>query len=633
MNAEKHSQMQLLQSRFEALYPRLLKQKVKESGANGQMMTSVNSASRQIQQALIAKSISLTQRLAVIHTIAKSEVETCDPALFSAIRSTLDTTLGKAAFEDADYFLLCLHNLAALRMGDQAAAVHVVVSLIRHTKQFVEESMVWASEDSEKFVGDVELTLCEDPKLSVQLEAINFMLKKGVLKHDTPDSQFARVFIGEATRDLQDFVARQKEDKFWKLTKFAPYTVWFEPLNQLFQWLLAKNTTASLQNASSVHELLRVTFEVLQIYKENSKYYVVTIGSTIQKQNDSQTGEQSAFQPSVRRMSKLFAEMLNILVQFLSVYLKSLPQNGDAQQFYEILVRDHSGFMLSERLQILNELNALFLKVPSIVADDKYWQVVREGLADTDQACRKLALNVLKGNLQAWGDGGKAFELLWQTFFDIYDTLESFGSHLTKSVWPRTELFYEFMQKHSAAYAAGQPMPPLQDMRMWLLVLYHRVASHNNIKIRKYIQKATLKRKYVTPHMREFFFNEFISWLNQCLIFKDVNMFTQFSKNAGSVLAFYQRYFAEESLDVAADLKSFFYGYTRNKSHSQVTMICLKVLSEQQTKAWVTDREITLLCESLDVAFFDQIMSSRYLCYKFILRMLANGIGPTTPIT
>lgn len=99
------------------------------------------------------------------------------------------------------------------------------------------------------------------------------------------------------------------------------------------------------------------------------------------------------------------------------------------------------------------------------------------------------------------------------------------------------------------------------------------------------------------------------------------------------MLAFYQRYFTEESLDVAADLKSFFYGYTRNKSHSQMTMICLKVLSEQQTRAWVTDREITLLCESLDVAFFDQIMSSRYLCYKFILRMLANGIGPSTPIT
>ena len=131
-------------------------------------------------------------------------------------------------------------------MGDQAAAVRVVVSLIRHTKEHVEESLVRASEDSDKFVGDVELTLCEDPSLSMQLEAINFILKKGVLKHDTPESQSAKSFIGEATRDIQAFAARQKEDKFWKLTKFAPYTVWFEPLNQLFQWLLTKNATASL---------------------------------------------------------------------------------------------------------------------------------------------------------------------------------------------------------------------------------------------------------------------------------------------------------------------------------------------------------------------------------------------------
>lgn len=110
-------------------------------------------------------------------------------------------------------------------------------------------------------------------------------------------------------------------------------------------------------------------------------------------------------------------------------------------------------------------------------------------------------------------------------------------------------------------------------------------------------------------------------------------MFTQFSKNAGAVLAFYLRYFREESLDVAADLKSFFYGYTRNKSHSQMTMICLKMLSEQQTPAWAADREIALLCESLDTAFFDQVMSSRYLCYKYIVRMLSKAIGPATPIT
>jgi hypothetical protein len=29
-----------------------------------------------------------------------------------------------------------------------------------------------------------------------------------------------------------------------------------------------------------------------------------------------------------------------------------------------------------------------------------YWQTIREGLYDLDQACRKLSLNILKSNLK-----------------------------------------------------------------------------------------------------------------------------------------------------------------------------------------------------------------------------------------
>lgn len=47
---------------------------------------------------------------------------------------------------------------------------------------------------------------------------------------------------------------------------------------------------------------------------------------------------------------------------------------------------------------------------------------------------------VLKSNLQVLGKPEiyqhmitqQEFEMLWTTFFDLYDTLESFGSHLTK---------------------------------------------------------------------------------------------------------------------------------------------------------------------------------------------------------
>jgi hypothetical protein len=50
-------------------------------------------------------------------------------------------------------------------------------------------------------------------------------------------------------------------------------------------------------------------------------------------------------------------------------------------------------------------------------------------------------MSVLKSNLKRLGNESvysqlglnqADFELLWTTFFDLYDTLESFGSHLTK---------------------------------------------------------------------------------------------------------------------------------------------------------------------------------------------------------
>ena len=82
----------------------------------------------------------------------------------------------------------------------------------------------------------------------------------------------------------------------------------------------------------------------------------------------------------------------------------------------------------------------------------------------------------------------KDFETLWTTFFDVYDTLESFGSHLTKAVWHRVELFYDYIRRNDAKYASNEKaFHPLEDMKMWLLVLYHRVSSHANLKIRRFI--------------------------------------------------------------------------------------------------------------------------------------------------
>lgn len=39
------------------------------------------------------------------------------------------------------------------------------------------------------------------------------------------------------------------------------------------------------------------------------------------------------------------------------------------------------------------------------------------------------------------------FESTWATFFELYDTLDSYSSHLTKAVWERMESLYAMMAK------------------------------------------------------------------------------------------------------------------------------------------------------------------------------------------
>ena len=88
----------------------------------------------------------------------------------------------------------------------------------------------------------------------------------------------------------------------------------------------------------------------------------------------------------------------------------------------------------------------------------------------------------------------KEFESLWTTFFDTMDTLESFGVHLTKGIWPRVDHYYNFLKKYSHLYDQGTVMDPLEDFRSWLLVIYARVGSHSNLNIKKHVLKLTLKR-------------------------------------------------------------------------------------------------------------------------------------------
>lgn len=99
------------------------------------------------------------------------------------------------------------------------------------------------------------------------------------------------------------------------------------------------------------------------------------------------------------------------------------------------------------------------------------------------------------------------------------------------------------------------------------MVIYRRVQSHSNLKLRRYVQKSTLKRTYMTNYLGELMFDVFLQALNKGLIFKDSNIYTQFSKNFVLVLEFYERYFSNESIDLAGDLRAMFKGLIKNVSH------------------------------------------------------------------
>lgn len=148
-----------------------------------------------------------------------------------------------------------------------------------------------------------------------------------------------------------------------------------------------------------------------------------------------------------------------------------MDQNVILQQcealFITLFVDDQEipNFLLQERLAIMSELNDIFNQAPSIISDDRYWRYVKEGAYDFDAYCRKLAIQILQQNInkfqnspefesqladvyQRFNMNKQQFEQLWSTFFEVYDTLDAFSSHLTKAIWERTEAFYAFLQQH-----------------------------------------------------------------------------------------------------------------------------------------------------------------------------------------
>ena len=178
------------------------------------------------------------------------------------------------------------------------------------------------------------------------------------------------------------------------LDLFAPTSIIYKLLESLLKDPKVTFTPTLLSHLSN---LLTHTFSLFDVYKANSKFFIVTVHSS--KSDD---------EKQVRRMSTLFTDMLDLLVGFCCQYLKTQAVLGTGKQIqqgidlYRSLFQTtgEEYFTLRERLRILNELNSIFNGIQEIVRSEYYWGMIRDGLYDLDSYCRKVSMSVLKNNLK-----------------------------------------------------------------------------------------------------------------------------------------------------------------------------------------------------------------------------------------
>ncbi|CDW83820.1 rrna methylase family [Stylonychia lemnae] len=515
-------------------------------------------------------------------------------------------------------------------------------SLVAFSFEIIRKAQLYIRD--RKSINDVDtaddISFKNDITLQTILEISQQIIGQLVKLGDEGVAQLLNLILLELSQYLQ-----ATQGKFLNLKEFAPISIVFKVIEYLIRDKRFAFTEAILK---TLDQIQGVTYTIFEIYKQNSQYFIITIASSSKYDEERQ----------VRRMSVIFTDILEMLVQFSCLYLKNLSKLGQAQiyivhanKLYQTLFADTESqvqlqadgpsavecFTLRERLKILSELNSIFNLIPEIINKKYYWRLIKDGLSDTDNYCRKVSMSVLKSNLQVIGNeqlyngfiNKEEFEQLWTTFFDVYDTLESFGSHLTKAVWGRTEVIYKYIKDK---YQDGVQLHPLLDFREWILVVYRRIQTHPNLKVRRCIIKATLKRPYVTTHMNEYIFDIFVKSLNKGLIFKDTNVYTQFSQSNELVNKFYEQYFFNESVDVAGDLRAFFKGFIKHVTYPQLILCTLKIISREykQNEGFIGNQELKEMYDVMNSYFAEQIFSSKYLCYKYIYQMTSQYLQKNT---
>jgi hypothetical protein len=101
----------------------------------------------------------------------------------------------------------------------------------------------------------------------------------------------------------------------FNLELFAPTSIVYK----LLEFIL-KNPKLTFSHVVllKLDQLLNLTFGLFEVYKQNSKYFIITVHSSSQSKQEEDK--------AVRRMSVLFTDLLDLLVAFCCQYLMALSR-------------------------------------------------------------------------------------------------------------------------------------------------------------------------------------------------------------------------------------------------------------------------------------------------------------------
>jgi len=142
----------------------------------------------------------------------------------------------------------------------------------------------------------VEFSLKNDESLNFVLEVIAVVIGKLVKAGEKP----VGTLLIQVEDQIKGYLAAT-QSQVLNLERFAPTALVYK----VVEFLLRDPRFPQRAVKDSLERLLALTFKIFEVYKENSKYFMITVHSSGKEEDK-----------SVRRLSVLFTDLLDLLVGF-----------------------------------------------------------------------------------------------------------------------------------------------------------------------------------------------------------------------------------------------------------------------------------------------------------------------------